>query len=1316
MKSLRWVYILFLVIAVGVNLDGKDLRLRLYSTDDGLSNSNVNDIIQDRNGFIWIATSNGLNRFDGSNFMTILHGRQVRCIYEDSEGNIWAGMLEGKVCRYDPRTSITTDYVCYFPTESTNGDVSGIIESKDGFIWIAVDRLGLVRLNPETGGHVRFDHDPEDPESLSNNAVTDLEFDDDGKLWISTWGGGLNVFDPADQSFSFPMERLGLQDGQYADQFKILKRPDGIWWVGTTFSGAVRYDSRKNELTRYSANNGQLASNAVMDMEADKSGNIWIGTPDGIDIIESGSGKTWPVSAYINNRPFKSFGVTCLYCDRDNSIWMGTSSGVLFYNSRLSTFNTCSLSDDPSGSGNCFSALKDRSGRVWICDKRGLTRLTYRPDGTVQEENLTSRLPSRLARTLFEDSKGAVWISYNNDMLSRYDPATNQLRNFTLRTENESGLPFRDINSIYEDADGTMWLGGEVGLMNFDPQSGKCTDIFRSKTLIYPNEKVVDIIRDNDGNLWVATHGGILKYGEDLSLISRFTADSGSTRSISSNWVNCILQDSNGTIWAGTSNGLDKYVPGENTFVLTQRPGEDSGDQVAGIIEDNNRRLWILTGLGLMSYGLDDNSLRIFNRDDGLLGNIFVKAAFQKASDGEIIIGGVNGVNRFYPEAVNVSVADAPVFIEEFQIFNKTVQPGEGSPLEKSIEYTDEIHLSYKESMISFQFAAIDFITPHKKQYEYIFEGVDDDWISTSSNKRYASYTNLKPGTYTFKVRVKGDEAACGQSSQVRVVIRPPFWATWWAYVVYVLMAGGLVASAMAFSLRRQKLRNKHEMDELKLKLFTNISHEFRTSLTLILGPLDYLLGSDGVRDTDKSMLSMMKGNANRLLRLVNQLLDFRKVEARKMTVNNSTQDIVAFIRDVFDLFTQYAKEKELEYSFSSVFAEHVMDFDKDKVDKVVYNLLSNAFKYTDKGGKVNVTLDSTEKAGAVFVSVKVSDNGIGMSEDAMANLFNRFYQAPDREARFRGGSGLGLNMTWELVKLMGGDISVESAIGEGSEFTVLLPVVVPENNLASECESATEECADTAEELVSGPDEMTRDTVLIVEDNLDMQAYIRTVLKNTFDTVSASNGAEGLEKAVEIMPDIIISDVMMPVMDGITFFTEIKEDERTRHIPVIMLSAVTDENQIAESFKIGVDGYMTKPFSPAVLLAKIENVLSRHREDRKTSVSGKNPFSEKLIAVINDNLADSSFGVEQLCREMGVSPAQLSRKTKENCNMTPYGLIIKMRMDLAVRLVKETDLNISEIAFRCGYQELSNFSRAFTKYWDESPTRMMKKLRSRTV
>lgn len=1292
----------------------QEFRMKMYTAVDGLSNSCVNDVIQDSDGFLWVGTSSGLDRFDGYEFKNYFSGSEVRTLHQDDRGRIWAGMTGGRILCYNREYARFEDLSDALPVEAANGDIAGFAQEADGSMWVAIDRVGLVCLDDSCRVTRRYENDVNDARSLSHNALTAIVPDGSGSYWISTWGGGLNRFNPHTGAFIHPLANSQAGNSKYLFQSTLHKAEDGKLWIGTTFGGVMCFDPHTSSLRTYTRNKGGLLSDAVMDIVTDRNGNVWVSTPDGVCLMQNGSQQFVAVNAIVEKNVRHIHMANCLFCDRDNSVWLGTNTGLLQYNKVFSLFETCVPSGELTESSIVLSALKDMDGAVWVVDDRGVYRSFRNDDGSYSKVDIQRHLPEDKATTLMMDRTGNVYIAYQTDLLTRYNRASGRFEHFHLGNAGGSE-PFRIIECLYEDSEGLIWVGAEVGVVCFNPVTKEVSPLIRSGSLIYSREKVNDIAKDRSGNLWVATRGGLFRYDRFLQLDKEFTdSPASSERGLHGNDVNCVMEDGDGTIWAGTTGGLHRLDAASDEFELVCQAGAALSGPVYDVAQDTGGNLWIASSSGLLCYDCKGNQLQIFDEGDGLLSRDFGPGAINCSPDGEMIVGGLTGVNRFRPATMFVPVRkQSELVLVRLNIFNEPLVPDGDGQIDRDISCMESVTLRYDQSMLSFSFTAPEYLYPGKQQFLYMLEGVDDGWISTGSSMRQATYANLRPGHYVFKLRRPGDDAT--DVTSLRINIQPPFWATWWAVMLYVLAALFIVSAFLVFYMHRQRLRARHEMDEIKLQFFTNISHEFRTSLTLIMGPLDYMMENCDSREYN--LLAMMKSNAARLMRLVNQLLDYRKVEADKMTVNYSTQDIVSFVRDVYNVFQQYALQLKLHYEFSTDLDFLVMDFDKDKVDKVVYNLLSNAFKYTNAGGSVKVNVSCCKVSEKDFVCIKVADTGIGMSEEDMKYIFNRFYQVNDRNTRYRGGSGLGLNMTRELLTMMGGEISVESAPGRGSVFTVLLPVVheivtdvqLADGSNASDVAAAAHLSGIDSEQL----QKRSIPLVLVVEDNVDMQSYVKVILSDKYSVIVAANGAEGMKKAVECMPDIIVSDVMMPVMDGVKFYEELKKDERINHIPVIFLSAVNDDRFMAEAFRLGVDGYMTKPFNPGVLLARIDNIFAKRRDAVISKTAGGDSFVSELMAVITTNLADSSYGVDRLADDMNMTTVHLSRKVKETCDMTPYSLIIKMRMDNAVRLIKESELNISEIAFKCGYQELSNFSRAFTRYWNESPTHLMKKLKN---
>lgn len=1290
----------------------ESLRFKHFSVRQGLSDSNVTALAKDSRGFLWIGTKNGLNCFNGYAFKVFrnspsypnsIAGNCIQCLYVDSGGNIWAGLLSGRVSCYNPITETFRNYTCYSTMSEADGDVSAIAEDADGYIWVTVDRRGLVRLNPKTGDVIRYTHSPSTPLSLSHNAVTDIQRDSRGRLWITSWGGGLDCFDPVIGTFRHFVFNTS-EDLRYRQLKCLYMDHQGNLWIGSTYLGLF-FLGTEDEKWRHLPLGGKdgLMGNAVNCISGDNEGSIWVGLTNGLSICHPSDGSFTNIVPADNEFALHSQMVTCLLPDADGSMWVGTNAGLHLYNPSLSQFAGLMLPGGEYHADFTDNVFKDSRGRVWLHSGDRLLVLESSSDGTVRQTDLSDSRINGLGICFYEDSSGNIWVGSQTNRVLKYGVRT-------LKKE-ELRLPLRNVNCFYEDSNGTIWMAMELGLLSYDSRNSRVNPpVFQSEGLIFPSDKSQVLLSDAYGDLWVGTAGGLKRFSSDGALKRFYTINDDS--SLPDNDITALCQSSDGTLWVGTASGLCRYDREADNFSLIRRSEDMStGFPVMGIAEDSKGLLWVTTSNGLLLYDASSGFTHRFDENDCLPSRVFVRGSMCKAADGEILCGTESGAIRFHPEAIAKRHGAPYAYIEDLLISSRRVVPGaEGSPLEKPVWETQRVVLGYQQSALSFQFSAVEFLSPTNVRFAYRLRGVDTDWQYTGPDNRTATYANLSPGEYVFEVMASDyDGGWSGDVASLDIEIKPPFYLSPFAFVLYGLTLIGM-ALVLFFWMQRRNARKmerilaaqQHEMDELKLKLFTNVSHEFRTSLTLIMGPLQYLLknGSGEGRD----LMEIMYRSSERLRRLVNQLLDFRKVDAGKMEVHPTTQDLVPFLREVFDTFKYYAGEKHLEYAFHSDTDSLVMDFDKDKVDKMVYNLLSNAFKYTDTGGRVTLSLTSSPSE----AQISVSDDGIGIAPEDAERLFKRFYQSGDKNAVSRGGSGLGLNMTYELARLMGGDIAVSSEPGKGSVFTISLPVTVSAID-------DTEEAAPVETALPEGtdiPDEREKELLLVVEDNPDMQSYIRTVIGDVYLIATAGNGKEGLEKAVDLIPDIIISDVMMPVMDGEQMFRAVKADERISHIPVILLTAIQDEQRIAQSLNMGIDDYITKPFSPTILLARISNILRHRKKMWEEKTYDTNPFVVSITEAIKENLASPELSLEFLADKLNMSPSQLTRKTKSLMDITPYSLIIKLRMEQAVRYLKESDYNVSEISFRCGYQEVSNFSRSFTRYWGESPTQYLKKCR----
>lgn len=738
----------------------------------------------------------------------------------------------------------------------------------------------------------------------------------------------------------------------------------------------------------------------------------------------------------------------------------------------------------------------------------------------------------------------------------------------------------------------------------------------------------------------------------------------------------------------------------------------------------------------IMMYDYQSDKFITYDESDGLQNGSFHKA-FWVPHNGKLLIGGSDGINMFYPKQLSTESTIYPIILTDFQIFNRSIAPSPDGILKNVISQTKKITLKESQSVITFAFSAPDVISPNKIKYRYMMEGFDRDWTYTNYDRRSATYTNLAPGEYIFRVMASNRNGVWEENeTSIAIEILPPLWKTNAAYFIYFLIIIAVIFLIIRYmvirerdrhSIRMARLEAKQaiEMETLRTNLFTDISHEFRTPLTLIIGPLSRIIESGRYMKEDAQNFGLIHRNAKRLQRLINQFLDFRKIEQGEMRLNFKYGEIVGFVREVVDTFSFMASEKNIEYSFVSSIEELRMHFDPDKIEKILYNLISNALKYTPENGKVTINLSCVVNYNKHTLSIAVSDTGIGISEEGKKNLFSLFYRDSRSSTIHADGFGVGLSMTKTLVELHGGTISVESEQGCGSQFNVILPIDSDEQQTDLKEDEYLVQSELTPFKLPK--DGMTSsdlpaeslETVLIVEDNNDMRIYIKSILPSHYTIHEAKDGYEGYNLATEIIPDIIISDIMMPVMDGMKMVELLRSNEKSNHIPIIFLTARHTEGQIVEGLSLGAEDYVTKPFSAEILRARIKNILNNRRKlwetyNRTDSISelgkqitdspAKIEFIEKLNKVISLHMSDISFGVDILASELNMSVDQLSRKLRAFTNDTPYNIIFKARMQYAIELMKDGRKNITEITYEVGYKEVSNFSRAFKKHFGLSP------------
>ncbi|MCB9283379.1 MAG: response regulator [Lewinellaceae bacterium] len=1340
------------------------------TTEEGLSYSRVRTFCQDQTGFIWIGTESGLNKFDGRRFSVwksypefpgSLASNAVPALLEDSRGNFWAGTKNG-LQLIDPDKGI------FFPGKEETAPfvhidhVLALKEDRSGRLWVGTVS-GLYRINlppqPITS--------PEMLQALSEKGdlqmkafltirVWSVEEDQDGYIWIGT-AKGLYYIKPGTEE----PNRWHSPDIPQSDDysFRALKADRrGFLWIGTS-DGLIRLSADRQNARIFRAENSGPASisdNFITAIAEDDRGQIWIGS-DGGGLIQWDAEKEGFIRhQHLPNDP-RSLGdnnIEAIYADRDGGVWIGHHKGISFLSNRRKPFqywqNYGTSNSLSPGMITCFSERPD--GNVWIGIDDGGLDLFDRKAGVFWHLKHQPGNPQSLSDndviSLLEDSRGELWIGSWGGGLTRFVPTDFKGQpkgTFTryIPDGKPGSLQASEIWTIFEDRNGKIWLGSvDDGLLLFDRQTGTFRN-FRhddNDPASLLQNWVMDICEDPDGHLLVATTGGISRLDRERGTFENYPILEQGQPVI----VYDVLPEPDGKYWIGTRSGLkqlDRNTLGVKTW------GERDGladNFVSGILKDDQGYLWLGTGKGLSKFDPLTGLFRNYDSADGLQSGDF-SGAHMKASTGELFFGGINGFNVFDPLQVHDQPLLPPIVLTDFTLFNRSV-PVRGtvgdtlsypSPLERPVSRTGVIRLRYWQDDLSFEFAALNFLNPEKNQYKYWLQGYDAGWIETDARRNFANYTNLSPGHYTFHVIGSNNDGVWNEEGAfVQLVIAPPWWRTWWAYVLYVFSAGSLVFFFWGNEMRRQRLKHDlelkqlqadqlKELDETKTRLYTNITHEFRTPLTVILGMADQLEKDPKNRLQDG--LTLIRRNGKHLLNLINQLLDLAKLQSNRMVVQLIQGDIVVFLKYIAESFNSMAAAKDLRVRIDVDPASIVMDFDRDKIMKITSNLLSNAIKFTPPGGEVTlrVRLEGPPEREEETLVFSVGDTGIGIPPTQLPHIFERFYQADSSNTRKGEGTGIGLALVQELVRLFQGHISVESEPGKGSTFTVQLPV---RRTAQLESSTETEETLPVlqavsaeipgmgAEDQRQGEEEWP--LLLVIEDNPDVRTFLVRCLDEQYRVATAENGQIGIDKALELIPDIIISDVMMPEKDGFEVCAFLKKDTRTSHIPIVMLTArAAVEDRIA-GLERGADAYMAKPFHQGELTVQLKNLLESRRrlQERYRNLEApaekaspdekvEDIFLLQLRGIIDAQMNNSAFSIEYLCRQMAMSRMQLHRKIKALTGRSTSLYIRSIRLQHARHLLSTTDMNVSEVAYEVGFDDPKYFSRVFSEEFGVAPS-----------
>jgi len=1384
--------IIFLTLILGFNFQNdlaQSITFHHLTVEDGLSNNVVNTVIQDQVGFMWFATEDGLNRYDGYGFKIFRHDPEnsnsisdnsIWALSEDRQGNIWIGTKAGVLDKYDPETEKFTHWEIKSDLTKENS-ITAIYEDRKGNFWIGSYKEGLYKLNPVTD---KIDHwvaNSDEEKSLSHNYIRDITEDVNGNLIIGTYIG-LNKFNPElpNNGFEHFYSSKENQNSLSNNLIWSLSKSEiyyNIIWI-CTFNNLTKFDSKNSSFERvriYNPKNLQYGTsvNSVVEEIVEGEKILWTASYSGLIRINLTTGDAYRfVQDENNSQSLSSNQINKIIKDRTGVLWVVTENGINYNTPKSTLFNSLVFGNKDF---NVAAALKKKNitaiskasdSRIWVGTMNGLYLLDNLRANPILKK--LSGFDGYNIWSLASMNDNEIWIGTYGKGLKQFLYSENKLTKWDLDNPQIRTQSVYYNKTLLADSKKNIWVGyWGIGAARINPVTG-ISDVWLNEPgnpMSISHNDVWVIKEDRFGRIWIGTIGGGLNLFEDKNggIFHHWLQTKDNKNGLSSNNIYSICEakkleagsDSKTILWIGTSNGLNRFeietnnIPDiydiqiKNHFYTVKDGLPDNS--VNSIIEDERGNLWLGTGSGISFFDVSKKTFTNFSTADGINGTMMNPESALKLYNDLILIGATKGLNIFDPKKIQLSSYKPNVVITDFQIFNKSPEIGENSPLKKSIQTTDEIILTYDQDVFSFEFAALDYNSPQSIQYAYMMEGFDKDWIE-SGKRRFATYTNLDPGKYIFKVKsTNADGIWNDQVTSLNITINPPWWRTLWAYGFYVVLIFLGLIGIRRFELNRTKLRNelklrefevqkKTELEEVKSRFFANLSHEFRTPLMLIKGPLEQLKERiNKVNYTEN--IDLIERNSDRLKRLIDQLLELSQLEKAAIPLMAKQENVVAMLKGLLSSFESLAKQKNISIKFESDTDSKVCWIDRDKFEKIINNLLSNAFKFTPGGGSVFVDVKEKSADGKQFTEINISDTGVSIPKDKIDKVFDRFFQVDDSAQRSYGGSGIGLALVKEFIDLHKWNISVESEKGKGTEFTIQIPMW---DNYLNEDEKLGSEMIDNnntvelknselgkiihrpnvTRDQINFKDSNNKPSILIVDDSEDVRIYLSGLLESNYKISEAENGEEGIIAATENMPDLIISDVMMPSMDGIEFCNRIKSEWQTSDIPVILLTAKASAESKIEGLEIGADDYLTKPFDSKELFTRIKNLLAQRKRLRDkynkdldiiTEKSNLNKadheFLNKFLELIEDNLDKTNFGTEQLAKELFVSRTQLHRKILAITGQAPGEFIRIIKLKRAAKLLLDGKLSVTQVAYEIGFSSPAQFTRAFVKQFNCVPS-----------
>ena len=1316
-----------------------------YTMDDGLAANRVYSILQDSCGFMWFGTDDGLSRFDGikfknyylSEYINATTSNSVKKIFIDRRGKMWIGLDSGIVI-YDSQTDTFRPFNAKTETgETIQTYVVDMIEDNDGEVWIATNGKGLYRFSPNDEIRLRvYRNIPGESNCISQDILMTLQQDSKQNIWIGTYSEGLCCFDKYRNTF-VTYKRSNLPDSLSDNSIqKIFEDSHGNLWIGTFQNGLDLFNPATRTFTNYQDKSPNNLLYHIHDIKEYRPGELFISSDNGIGIFKADKGEIIQSdNPNLKIRTGANKFIYSIYIDKEESLWLGSYfDGIKFYSAFQNNFKyySCSLSATAQA-GKVVNVIKEgKDDQYWIgTDDNGIFRFNAKTQEITPFRDAASIGTTYYCiHDLLVDGDKLYAATYGRG-LEVFDLKTGKVESYLYNPEDSTSISSSRVFILYKASNGCIYVGTSNGICCYNPEQKNFTRMGSFAG------RISAIIEDYHGKIWIGTSiSGLYSYNIKTGKTTAYQR-SDNPNSITKNVITTLAIDNRKRLWVGTyGQGLCRYNEDSDNF--TRYDHLELPNKIITSIIPKGDLLWISTNKGLAVYNPDTEYLKTYSKSNGLYNEQFTPRSGVESSDGKLFLGSTGGFCYFFPQDLRENTYNPPVVLTNMTIFGKEVQANiPDSPIQRSIGYTDEIILEYNQSMIGFDFAALSYIAPKENNYQYMLEGLDSGWQFTKGINNHLSYANLPAGEYVLRIKgTNSDKIWSSNEIQLKIKVLPPFLQSQLAYFIYAIMLLIILLLTVWYYIKRTEKRQKARMKRLndekkkelynaKIDFFTNIAHEIQTPLSLIIGPLEYLMKTTNINNAYGEYLSIIEQNYKRLYALVTQLLDFRKVDsgAYKLSYDSyRVKDTIAKVTCIFELST---RQKKISIDISSISEKMTMVTDEEAFTKIISNLLSNALKYA----KSRISVTAAENDSEIIITV--TDDGIGITDQEKTKIFDAFYQVKNNSELNKLGIGIGLHMTRSLIQLMNGKIEAKDR--EDGKSGVAIFVHFPKQaavSVAPPMKRVEDTIITETNTEEGGPETVLPDepikkqyAVMVVDDNPEILDFLSKILSEEYFVISASSGEEALLILEKNNIDLIISDVMMEEMDGFELCGKIKTDINISHVPVILLTAKTDTESKIKGLESGADAYIEKPFSPFHLKAQLRNLLKKREKQQKTYASTPlsdlhsavhnkldEEFMNKCTDIILNNIEDSEFSVSTLAQELGMSRTSVFTKIKGIIGMTPNDFIKITRLKKACRMMVEGEYRVTEIGFLVGFSSSSYFAKCFQKQFGMLPTEFLKK------